>query len=59
VASVARLVADTGLTTPTVTAALNVLCGSGITGEITGKKRNRLFSYQAYLDILRQGTEPL
>jgi len=27
--------------------------------EITGKRRNRVFAYQAYLDILNEGTEAL
>jgi Fic family protein len=58
VAPVGRLVADTALTTPTVTSALGALGSVGITREITGRKRNRLFSYDAYLNILRQGTEP-
>ncbi len=31
----------------------------GIIVEITGKKRNRIFVYKKYLDILNKGTEPL
>ena len=29
----------------------------GIVRELTGKKRNRLFGYEAYLSILNEGTE--
>jgi Fic family protein len=59
VASVGRLVAESGLTTPTVTSALLGLAQVGIVREITGRRRNRLFSYEAYLNLLQQGTEPL
>lgn len=31
----------------------------GIVREITGQKRNRLYAYAAYLDMLAEGTEPL
>jgi len=44
---------------PTATAALSNLAKLGIVGEVSGKKRDRMFAYQAYLDILKQGTEPL
>lgn len=27
--------------------------------EITGRKRERMFAYTRYLDILNEGTEPL
>jgi hypothetical protein len=27
--------------------------------EITGRKRERVFAYARYLDILNEGTEPL
>ena len=59
VASVARLVAETKLTTPTVTGALAGLGELKISREITGRRRNRVFSYHAYLDTLGEGTEPL
>lgn len=44
---------------PTVLRALSVLETLGIIREITGKQRHKVFVYQAYLDILNQGTEPL
>jgi len=55
--SIPWLVRGTGLSLPTVTAVLKALQGAGIVKEITGRKRNRLFSYEKYLDIMRQGTE--
>ncbi len=47
------------LTMPTVIAAVNHLSRLGILRELTGKRRGRLFVYDAYLKILQQGTEPL
>lgn len=47
-----------GLTLPTVTTALTNLVKLGIVQEMTGRRRNRLFRYSAYLKILEEGTEP-
>ena len=54
-----RLVVHTGLSAPTVNAALADLGRFGILEEITGRKRGRVFSYRAYLTILGEGTDPL
>jgi Fic family protein len=51
--------ARSGLTMPTVNSALAQLQALGIAHEITGRKRNRVFAYRAYLDILGEGAEPL
>ena len=40
-----------------VSNGMKVLEGLGIVRELTGKKRNRLFGYEAYLAILNEGTE--
>ena len=48
-----------GVTIPSVNSTLVVLADLGIVREITGRKRNRVFSYAAYLAILTEGTEPL
>jgi Fic family protein len=53
------LVARTGLTAPTVNAALGELQRLGIVNEITGRQRGRVFAYSAYLGILNEGTAPL
>lgn len=37
---------------PTATAAVNVLQGLGIVTELTGQKKNRSYSYQAYIDLM-------
>jgi Fic family protein len=46
--------ADLGLTQPTVTAALAHLERLGIVAEESGKQRDRVFSYQAYVGLLRE-----
>ena len=53
------LVEHTGLTAPTVNAALADLERLGIVEEVTGRRRGRVFGYRAYLDILNEGTDPL
>ncbi len=53
------LVESTGLSAPTINAALADLERLGIVDEVTGKKRSRVFGYRAYLDILSEGTAPL
>ncbi|MDR3296277.1 MAG: Fic family protein [Clostridiales Family XIII bacterium] len=40
----------------TVSAAVNRLCEAGILMRSAGGRRNRTFSYGAYLDLLREGT---
>jgi Fic family protein len=49
----------TGASYPTVARAVEALQRLGIVNEITGRKRERVFSYRRYLDILNEGTEPL
>jgi Fic family protein len=47
------------LSIPTVTGALRHLVYLGIAKEVTGKRRNRIYSYPKYLEIVNAGTEPL
>lgn len=54
-----HLVERIGLSSPTVNAALADLERLGIISEVTGKRRNRVFSYTAFLDILSEGTVPI
>ena len=42
---------------PTATRAIGVLEEAGILAETTGRRRDRCFAYQAYLDQLRVGTD--
>jgi len=51
------LVKKTGITPATVNKALVHLERQGIVRELTFRKRNRLFSYTGYVDIINQGTE--
>ena len=47
------------LSVPTVTAALQHLSQMGIAKEMTGGRRNRVFSYPKYLAMVAAGTEPI
>ncbi len=49
----------TGLSFPAAAKGMETLATLGIVREMTGKKRNRIFAYARYLDILSEGTEPL
>ena len=51
-----ELAEQSGLSSPTVNAALKALSANGLTTEITGLKRGRLYSYQEYLLVLGEGT---
>jgi Fic family protein len=51
-----KTAAALGLVFSTVSAAVNRLCEAGILVQSAGGQRNRLFSYAAYLDLLREGT---
>jgi Fic family protein len=53
------LVERTGLTAPTVNAALADLERLGVAEEVTGRRRGRVFAYRRYLAILNEGTHPL
>ena len=58
IATAGMLVEKTGITPATVNKALGHLERLGIVRELTAQKRNRLFSYSGYLEILNRGTEP-
>lgn len=53
------LVDRAGVSYVTVLRALDALGGLGIVREITGRKRERVFAYGEYLDVLSEGTKPL
>jgi len=48
----------TGLSFPAASSGMDLLEGLGIARELTGKRRNRLFVYELYLNVLSEGTEP-
>jgi Fic family protein len=54
-----QLVERTGLTMPTVNAALADLERLSVVEEVTGRRRGRVFGYRGYLAILSEGTDPL
>ena len=54
----AWLVKKTGITAATVNKCLVRLERLGIVRELTSRKRNRVFIYTAYVDIMNRGTEP-
>lgn len=54
-----QICAHTGMSFPAAATAMETLRALGIVREITGKKRDRVFAYDAYLKILNEGTEPL
>ncbi len=59
VANSATLAGRTGISLPSVLKSLEALQTLGIVRELTGRKRNRVFSYAGYVRILSEGTEPL
>ncbi len=48
----------TGLTMPTVNSAFVELQRLGIVREVTGRRRGRVYSYRAFLDLLSEGASP-
>ncbi len=57
VSTVASLTAATRLSGPTVGKAVANLVALGVVREATGRRRNRVFVYTRYLDLLNEGTE--
>jgi DNA-binding transcriptional ArsR family regulator len=50
--------AQLGLSEPAVYGALRRLEEVGILREVTGRRRGRLYAYDAYLSVLSEGTLP-
>jgi len=59
VSNLNQLCEQTGMTFPTASKAMGNLTRLGIARELTGQRRNRVFVYDAYLEILNEGGEPL
>jgi Fic family protein len=59
ISAIKEIAEPTGLTIPTVTSAIGHLQKLGIVVELPKEGRARLYSYQEYLGILNEGTEPL
>lgn len=56
-ATIAKLVELTALSTPAVIRGLEALEGIGIVREMTGRRRGRVYAYDQYLRLLNEGTE--
>jgi Fic family protein len=54
VCSLRQLCQDTGMTFPTASNAMQTLVALGIARELTGQRRNRVFVYDGYLNILNE-----
>jgi len=59
ICTAAMLSERSGASLPTTNRMLEQLRGLGIVTELTGRKRDRLFSYAEYVRILSEGTSPL
>lgn len=59
VMNIKALVIRIGASYPPVSRAIELLERLGIAREITGRKRNRVFVYTKYLEIINEGAEPL
>lgn len=57
--TVPQIAPHLALSAPTVRAAVRTLEALEIVNELTGQQRHRVFAYQAYLDILSEGAQPL
>ena len=57
IATAGSLAANTGITPATVNKSLAHLVALGIVSELTQQKRNRIFSYTQYIDIMNQGLD--
>ena len=57
IGGIRHLARRTGLSSPTVAAVLRLLERLGIVQEITGRQRGKIFTYERYLAVLREGTE--
>jgi Fic family protein len=57
IVSVAFAIEQLGVSKPTAGRAVEALDKAGILVELTGKKRDRCWAYQRYLDELRAGTD--
>lgn len=58
--SAAKVIAAThGMSLPPVLKGIEDLVGLGIVREITGKQRYRIFAYDAFMELLNAGTEPI
>lgn len=56
--TVSLLAKELRISAPTARSALNQMTSLGILAEISGKKRDKIYVYRKYLDILEEGAKP-
>jgi Fic family protein len=56
--SVSLLSQELGMTAPTARSSLNRMVDLGIVEEVSGKKRDKIYVYRKYINILEEGAEP-
>ena len=54
-----ELISISGLSFGAASSAVETLTDGGIVRERTGQRRNRVFSYDAFIEVLSRGAEPL
>lgn len=59
VCTLGQVSSQAGISFPTAAKVMQSLVDMGIARELTGQRRNRIFAYAAYLDILNEGGGPL
>ena len=57
--TVCLIAKEVGMTAPTARSALKSMVELGILKEVSGKKRDRVYVYTRYMDILEDGADPL
>jgi DNA-binding transcriptional regulator YhcF (GntR family) len=57
--SLRQIGTSAGISFPTASKAMLALVELGIARELTGQRRNRVFVYDSYLNILNEGGEAL
>jgi len=59
IVTINEVVRRTKVSFPTAAKGMATLVDRGIAREVTGNRRNRVFSFAEYLAMLGEGTEPL
>lgn len=57
ITSAKDLAKESAVSIPTALSTLSALREQGIVAELTGRKKNMLFAYSAYIELLNRGTE--
>ncbi|HEV2613995.1 MAG TPA: Fic family protein [Gammaproteobacteria bacterium] len=59
ITEIKKIVEQCKVSPPTVYKLLNHLADLNIVKEVTGRSRNKIYTYKKYLDILSKGAEPI